>query len=54
MRKLFSPDWNLFLTPLKNSKTNPITTGFQAFFVALASSVVGIVFALIIGIMAAR
>ncbi|WP_373437912.1 PhnE/PtxC family ABC transporter permease [Metamycoplasma equirhinis] len=53
MQKLFNPDWSLF-REFSGSKTNPIPLGFEALLIALASSIIGFIFAFAIGIFAAK
>ncbi|WP_373436229.1 PhnE/PtxC family ABC transporter permease [Metamycoplasma equirhinis] len=53
MQKLFNPDWSLF-REFAGSKTNPIPLGFEALLIALASSIIGFIFAFAIGIFAAK
>ncbi|WP_051599915.1 PhnE/PtxC family ABC transporter permease [Mycoplasma elephantis] len=52
LRKLFNPDWTLFNN--WDSGNNPINLGLDALVVAVVSSVLGLLFALILGILAAR
>ncbi|WP_373590288.1 PhnE/PtxC family ABC transporter permease [Metamycoplasma equirhinis] len=53
MQKLFNPNWSLF-REFSGSKTNPIPLGFEALLIALASSIIGFIFAFAIGIFAAK
>ncbi|MGX9372656.1 PhnE/PtxC family ABC transporter permease [Mycoplasma sp. 3398] len=54
INKLFNPDWSLFGGNWKTSKTSVIPLGASALLVAIASSVIGLFFALILGILAAK
>ncbi|MBN0970689.1 PhnE/PtxC family ABC transporter permease [Mycoplasma phocoeninasale] len=51
--KLFNPDWTLFQT-WTNTKTNPVVLGMEALLVAFAATVIGFIFAFVIGILAAK
>ncbi|ENY68642.1 Hypothetical protein, predicted transmembrane protein [Metamycoplasma auris 15026] len=55
IKKLFNPDWSLFqITDWSGTKTSVIPLGVEAFLVAIASSIIGLFFALILGILAAK
>lgn len=54
MKKLFNPDWSLFGGNWSTSKTSVIPLGVEAFLVAIASSIIGLFFALILGILASK
>ncbi|WP_029608617.1 PhnE/PtxC family ABC transporter permease [Mycoplasma simbae] len=54
IKKLFSPDWSLFGGDWSSTKTSVIPLGIEAFLVAIASSVIGLIFAFVLGILAAR
>ncbi|PZV99250.1 PhnE/PtxC family ABC transporter permease [Metamycoplasma auris] len=53
--KLFNPDWSLFqINDWAGTKTSVIPLGVEAFLVAIASSIIGLFFALIFGILASK
>ncbi|MBN4089651.1 PhnE/PtxC family ABC transporter permease [Mycoplasma enhydrae] len=52
--KLFKPEWSLFQGAWKGSKTGVFPLGFEALMVAFASSLIGLIFAFFIGILAAK
>lgn len=54
IKKLFSPDWSLFGGSWHAAKTSVIPLGLQALLVAISSAIVGLFFALILGILAAK
>ena len=50
IKNLFHPDWSIF----NNSGTNPIILGFDALWLAIASSILGLGLALVIGLFASK
>lgn len=54
IKKLFNPDWSLFGGEWKGTKTSVIPLGIDALLVSIASSIIGLFFALILGILASK
>lgn len=54
IKKLFNPDWSLFRGTWSGSNTNVFPLGLEALLVAIASSIIGLIFAFFIGLLASK